>query len=126
VYTFKGVYNVEGVYIVEGVVDKLSDERPSAGTTVTVYNLFHKQPVRKKHTNETKSLKEIVELVQGLAISLAGKISLSLRDEQNGKVLINTSRITSIKGFYLFLISSVSSSFNRVCILEQIFCFTLV
>ena len=85
-------------YDVIGSLEKTNEPRPCAGTTATVYKLFHKAPVRLKHMHESHTMNEVLALVQAQALCLAGKVSISLRDEQKGKVLLNTSRIKSVKG----------------------------
>lgn len=84
--------------IFEGTVEKVGDSRPCVGTTVTVSGLFCRAPVRAKHMKESPTMSEVVARVQAQAICLAGKVSISLRDEEKGKILLNTSRIKSVKG----------------------------
>lgn len=85
-------------YLFSGSVGKLSEGRPCCGTTVTITDLFGKCPVRRKRVSDSHTMNEVFHMVRCFAVSLAGKISISLRDEQKGKVLMNTTRSKNTKG----------------------------
>ena len=81
----------------------VDENRPCCGTTITINGLFHKQPIRCKRLNAAQVITDVTHMVQAFCVALSGKVSLSLRDEQRNKVLLNTSHCKSISGGFKVL-----------------------
>ena len=68
--------------------------RPSVGMTVTVHDLFSKFPVRRRSTNVSLELERIRQRVEGLAL-LKPEVSISLRNDSTGTVLLQTHKASN-------------------------------
>ncbi|XP_059475613.1 uncharacterized protein LOC132196768 [Neocloeon triangulifer] len=75
------------------------EERPSAGTTVTVFEYLYNMPVRKKKVNEHFDSKEILREVEYLAL-VHPHVSFSLKNEATGKVLLESRKCGSTKDVF--------------------------
>lgn len=76
--------------------------RSSAGTTVTVHDLFYNLPVRKKCCNPTLDLEKIRQKVESIAL-IKPLISLSLRNDVSGHVVLQTHKTNSILNTFTYL-----------------------
>ncbi|XP_075387709.1 DNA mismatch repair protein Mlh3 isoform X2 [Tenrec ecaudatus] len=61
--------------------------RPSAGTTVTVYNLFYRLPVRRKCMDPRLELEKVRQRIEALSL-LQPSISFSLRNDVSGSMIL--------------------------------------
>ncbi|XP_045143837.1 DNA mismatch repair protein Mlh3 isoform X2 [Echinops telfairi] len=61
--------------------------RPSAGTTVTVYNLFYRLPVRRKCMNPRLELEKVRQRIEALSL-MRPSISFSLRNDVSGSMIL--------------------------------------
>ena len=71
--------------------------RPSQGTTVTVYDLFHASPVRKKCLNECLELEWIKQRLEACAL-VHPSVSFSLRNDATGSLVLQTHKSSSVVG----------------------------
>ena len=86
-----------------------SSQRPSMGTTVTVYNIFYNLPVRRKSLNPTVEMEQIVYLLQ--CFSLAHhQVIFSFYDNGTGKILFQSRRNNSITGAFANLFGNELAS----------------
>ncbi|XP_056409542.1 DNA mismatch repair protein Mlh3 isoform X2 [Hyla sarda] len=67
---------------------KAESPRPSAGTTVTLYNLFSTMPVRRKHLEPALELERIRQRVEAVSL-LKPDVSFSLRNDAVYSVLLH-------------------------------------
>ena len=76
--------------------------RPSAGTTVTVYELFHSRPVRGKCLSKGIELERTKHRLEAIAL-LHPAVSFSLKNQLSGKLLLQTHTSDSIYGAFTHL-----------------------
>ena len=76
--------------------------RPSAGTTVTVHDLFYNLPVRKKAVNESLELERIRHRMEGIAL-IHTNISFSLRNDVTGHIILQTHKSSCIMTAFTYL-----------------------
>ncbi|CAG2232868.1 MLH3 [Mytilus edulis] len=76
--------------------------RSSAGTTVTVHDLFYNLPVRKKCCNPALDLEKIRQKVESIAL-IKPSISLSLRNDVSGHVVLQTHKTNNILNTFTYL-----------------------
>ena len=93
-----------------GTVSSLSQSRPSSGTTVTVLDLFHAVPVRKKNMNDSLELERVRYMMEAVAL-IHPTESLSLRNDSNGHKLLQTRKTSTVLNRFkhLFGISKARS-----------------
>ncbi|XP_016048331.1 DNA mismatch repair protein Mlh3 isoform X2 [Erinaceus europaeus] len=65
--------------------------RPSAGTTVTAYNLFYQLPVRRKCTDPRLEFEKVRQRIEALSL-LHPSISFSLRNDVSGSMVLQLSK----------------------------------
>ncbi|XP_061467745.1 DNA mismatch repair protein Mlh3 isoform X2 [Rhineura floridana] len=65
--------------------------RPSAGTTVTVYNLFHQLPVRRKCMDSILEFEKVRHKVEALSL-IHPSVSFSLRNDASCSMLLQLSK----------------------------------
>ncbi|VDI36522.1 DNA mismatch repair protein MLH3 [Mytilus galloprovincialis] len=89
--------------------------RSSAGTTVTVHDLFYNLPVRKKCCNPALDLEKIRQKVESIAL-IKPSISLSLRNDVSGHVVLQTHKTNNILNTFTYLFGpGKSKSLTDVC-----------
>ena len=71
--------------------------RPCDGTTVAIYQLFHQASVRQRRTSPSQALAETLSMVQKMAV-LHPTVSFSLRNEATAKLLLNSSKHSTLPG----------------------------
>ncbi|XP_063428250.1 DNA mismatch repair protein Mlh3-like [Mytilus trossulus] len=76
--------------------------RSSAGTTVTVHDLFYNLPVRKKCCNPALDLEKIRQKVESIAL-IKPSVSLSLRNDVSGHVVLQTHKTNNILNTFTYL-----------------------
>ncbi|KAL3873908.1 hypothetical protein ACJMK2_036986 [Sinanodonta woodiana] len=76
-------------------VAESSIPRPSVGTTITAHYLFYNLPVRQKALKETLEIEMIKQRVEGIAL-MKPDISISLRNDETGQVLLQTQKCQSV------------------------------
>ena len=76
--------------------------RPSAGTTITVHDLFYNLPVRKKAVNESLELERIRHRMEGIAL-IHTNISFSLRNDVTGHIILQTHKSSCIMTAFTYL-----------------------
>ena len=76
--------------------------RPSAGTTVTVQDLFHSLPVRQKCLNEALELERVRQRLEAVAL-IHPMISFSFRNEATCTKVLQTHKSNSILGAFTYL-----------------------
>ena len=86
----------------EGPVVESELSRPSAGSTMTVYDLFYNLPVRRKSLCESMVLVKVTQAVSAVAL-LHPSISFSVRNNQTGDCLLQTSRVSSVQHTFAHL-----------------------
>ncbi|KAK3093602.1 hypothetical protein FSP39_017962 [Pinctada imbricata] len=69
--------------------------RPSKGTTVTAHDMFHNLPVRRKSTNESLEFERVRQRLEAIAL-VQPDISISLRNDVTGNVVLQTQKVNSI------------------------------
>ncbi|KAM4690545.1 DNA mismatch repair protein Mlh3-like [Rhinophrynus dorsalis] len=68
-------------------VKETEENRPSAGTTVTVYNLFYNLPVRRKHMDHVLEFEKIRQRLESVSL-LNPSISFSLKNDAGQSVVL--------------------------------------
>ncbi|XP_041351315.1 uncharacterized protein LOC121370257 [Gigantopelta aegis] len=76
--------------------------RPSAGTTVTIHDLFYNLPVRRKSMTESLELERIRHRMEGIAL-IHPNISFSLRNDVTGHVLLQTHKSSCMLTAFTYL-----------------------
>uniref|UniRef100_A0A8C6BZN6 MutL homolog 3 n=1 Tax=Monodon monoceros TaxID=40151 RepID=A0A8C6BZN6_MONMO len=69
--------------------------RPSAGTTVTVYNLFYQLPVRRKCMDPRLEFEKVRQRIEALSL-MHPSISFSLRNDVSGSMVLQLPRTKDI------------------------------
>lgn len=69
--------------------------RPSAGTTVTVYNLFYQLPVRRKCMDPRLEFEKVRQRIEALSL-MHPSISLSLRNDVSGSMVLQLPKTKDI------------------------------
>ncbi|XP_004625024.1 DNA mismatch repair protein Mlh3 isoform X2 [Octodon degus] len=69
--------------------------RPSTGTTVTVYNLFHQLPVRRKRLDPRLEFEKVRQRVEALSL-MHPSISFSLRNDVSGSMVLQLPKTKDI------------------------------
>lgn len=69
--------------------------RPSTGTTVTVYNLFHQLPVRRKRLDPRLEFEKVRQRVEALSL-MHPSISFSLRNDISGSMVLQLPKTKDI------------------------------
>jgi DNA mismatch repair protein MLH3 len=82
--------------------------RSSAGTTITVYDLFYNLPVRKKCCNPSLDLEKVRQKIEGIAL-IKPAVSFSLRNDVTGNVILQTHKTNSILNTFTYLFSPARS-----------------
>ncbi|KAJ8308557.1 hypothetical protein KUTeg_013431 [Tegillarca granosa] len=72
-----------------------SVNRPSAGTTVTVHDLFYNLPVRRNVINANLEVENIKKRLEAIALIKPG-ISVTLRNDVSGNVILQTQKTNSV------------------------------
>lgn len=83
-------------------LSKSANYRPSQGSTVTVYDLFHAAPVRKKCLNECLELEWIKQRLEAFAL-IHPLVSFSLRNDATGSLILQTHKSNSVVGAFAHL-----------------------
>lgn len=83
--------------------------RPSVGTTITSHNLFYNFPVRQKHTNQNLEFEKIRQKLEAIALVHCG-ISISLRNDITGQVVLQTHKTNSLLNTFTSLFGAAKSS----------------
>ena len=86
----------------EGPVVECDLSRPSAGSTMTIHDLFYNLPVRRKSMCESMVLVKVTQVVSAIAL-LHPSISFSIRNNQTGDCLLQTSRASSVQHTFAHL-----------------------
>ncbi|XP_056305052.1 DNA mismatch repair protein Mlh3 isoform X3 [Danio aesculapii] len=74
--------------------------RPSAGTTVTVYNLFHNMPVRRKRMDPVLETERIRQRVEGISL-MHPSVSFTVKKENSAHMMVQLSKTRST--YYRFV-----------------------
>ncbi|XP_048034102.1 DNA mismatch repair protein Mlh3 isoform X2 [Megalobrama amblycephala] len=74
--------------------------RPSAGTTVTVYNLFHNMPVRRKRMDAVLETERIRQRVEAISL-MHPSVSFTVKKENSAHVMVQLSKTSST--YYRFV-----------------------
>lgn len=82
--------------------------RPSPGTTVTLHNLFYNLPVRQKSIRLSLELENICHRVEALAL-LQPKVSITLRNDILGSVMLQTHKTSSLLNTFSYLFGHTKS-----------------
>uniref|UniRef100_A0A0L8FHR9 DNA mismatch repair protein S5 domain-containing protein n=2 Tax=Octopus bimaculoides TaxID=37653 RepID=A0A0L8FHR9_OCTBM len=82
--------------------------RPSPGTTVTLHNLFYNLPVRQKSIRLSLELENICHRVEALAL-LQPKLSITLRNDVTGSVMLQTHKTSSLLNTFSCLFGHTKS-----------------
>ncbi|KAG8514261.1 DNA mismatch repair protein Mlh3 [Galemys pyrenaicus] len=69
--------------------------RPSAGTTVTIYNLFYQLPVRRKCMDPRLEFEKVRQRIEALAL-MHPSISFSLRNDVSGSMVLQLPKTKDI------------------------------
>ncbi|XP_006170618.1 DNA mismatch repair protein Mlh3 isoform X2 [Tupaia chinensis] len=69
--------------------------RPSAGTTVTVYNLFYQLPVRRKCMDPRLEFEKVRQRIEALAL-MHPSVSFSLRNDVSGSMVLQLPKTKDI------------------------------
>lgn len=91
-----------------GKVTEAKSQRPSTGTTITVYDLFHSMPVRNKCLNQSLELERIRNRIEAAAL-VKPNISISLKNEVNGNRILQTHKANSVVGTFAYLFGTSKS-----------------
>ena len=83
--------------------------RPSPGTTVTVYDLFHALPVRKLCLNTPLELEHIKQRLEAVAL-IHPSVSFSLRNEDSASMILQTHKANSVLGAFSHLFGARKAS----------------
>ena len=83
-------------------LSKSANYRTGHGTTVTVFDLFHSAPVRKKCFNECLELEWIKQRMEAFALMHYG-VSFSLLNDATGSLILQTHKSNSIIGAFAHL-----------------------
>lgn len=78
---------------------QLSTHRPSQGTTVTAHDLFYNLPVRRNGLNLGLEVEKIRFRVAGIAL-MWPKISITLRDDSIGSIILQTQKCSGVKASF--------------------------
>ncbi|XP_069118087.1 uncharacterized protein [Argopecten irradians] len=76
--------------------------RPSAGTTVTVHDLFYNMPVRRKAMNAVLEFERVKKRLEGIAL-MRPAISFSLRNDISGQVVLQTHKTCGVLNVFTSL-----------------------
>ncbi|XP_062588687.1 DNA mismatch repair protein Mlh3-like [Saccostrea cucullata] len=82
--------------------------RPSVGTTITAHDLFYNLPVRQKHINQNLELEKIRQKLEAIAL-VQSNISLSLRNDCTGQVVLQTQKTNSLLNTFTRLFGTAKS-----------------
>ncbi|CAI9719393.1 DNA mismatch repair protein Mlh3-like [Octopus vulgaris] len=82
--------------------------RPSPGTTLTLHNLFYNLPVRQKSIRLSLELENICHRVEALAL-LQPKLSITLRNDVTGSVMLQTHKTSSLLNTFSYLFGHTKS-----------------
>ncbi|XP_061173083.1 DNA mismatch repair protein Mlh3-like [Saccostrea echinata] len=82
--------------------------RPSVGTTITAHDLFYNLPVRQKHINQNLELEKIRQKLEAIAL-VQSSISLSLRNDCTGQVILQTRKTNSLLNTFTRLFGAAKS-----------------
>nr|XP_022334016.1 uncharacterized protein LOC111130995 [Crassostrea virginica]XP_022334017.1 uncharacterized protein LOC111130995 [Crassostrea virginica] len=82
--------------------------RPSIGTTITAHNLFYNFPVRQKHTNHNLEFEKIRQKLEAIAL-VHCSISLSLRNDCTGQVVLQTHKTNSLLNTFTSLFGAAKA-----------------
>ncbi|XP_053529230.1 DNA mismatch repair protein Mlh3 isoform X3 [Artibeus jamaicensis] len=69
--------------------------RPSAGTTVTVYNLFYQLPVRRKRMDPRLEFEKVRQRIEALSL-MHPSVSFSLRNDVSGSMILQLPKTKDI------------------------------
>lgn len=83
-------HNGKGLEVTEAELN-----RPSAGTTVSVYNLFHQLPVRRKCMDSILEFERVRHQIEALAL-MHPSVSFSLRNDASCSVVLQLSKTKDI------------------------------
>ena len=83
-------------------LSKSANYRTGHGTTVTVFDLFHSSPVRKKCFNECLELEWIKQRMEAFAL-MHFAVSFSLLNDATGSLILQTHKSNSIVGAFAHL-----------------------
>ena len=72
-----------------------ANQRPSVGTTVTVHDIFHNMPVRRKTMSDVLELEQIRKTVETIAL-VNPSISFSVRNDVTGLCILQTHKTLSV------------------------------
>lgn len=89
--------------------------RPSVGTTITSHNLFYNFPVRQKHTNQNLEFEKVRQKLEAIALVHFG-VSISLRNDVTGQVVLQTHKTNSLLSTFTSLFGAAKS--NSLCAME--------
>uniref|UniRef100_A0A8C1SDL9 MutL homolog 3 (E. coli) n=1 Tax=Cyprinus carpio TaxID=7962 RepID=A0A8C1SDL9_CYPCA len=83
-------------------LDVVEDQtvRPSAGTTVSVYNLFHNMPVRRKRMDTVLETERIRQRVESISL-MHPSVSFTVKKENSAHMMVQLSKTSSI--YYRFV-----------------------
>ncbi|XP_023367257.1 DNA mismatch repair protein Mlh3 [Otolemur garnettii] len=70
--------------------------RPSAGTTVTVYNLFYQLPVRRKSMDPRLEFEKVRQRIEALSL-MHPSISFSLRNDVSGSMVLQLPKAKDVR-----------------------------
>ncbi|OWF50497.1 uncharacterized protein LOC110450333 [Mizuhopecten yessoensis] len=76
--------------------------RPSAGTTVTVHDVFYNMPVRKKAMNPVLEFERVRKRLEGIAL-MRPAISFSLRNDITGNLVLQTHKTNGVLNVFTSL-----------------------
>ncbi|XP_055043602.2 DNA mismatch repair protein Mlh3 [Misgurnus anguillicaudatus] len=74
--------------------------RPSAGTTVSVYNLFHNMPVRRKRVDDVLETERIRKRMEAISL-MHPSVSFTLKKENSSQMIVQLSKTSNT--FYRFV-----------------------
>ncbi|KTF73561.1 hypothetical protein cypCar_00039539 [Cyprinus carpio] len=83
-------------------LDVVEDQtvRPSAGTTVSVYNLFHNMPVRRKRMDTVLETERIRQRVESISL-MHPSVSFTVKKENSAHMMVQLSKTSST--YYRFV-----------------------
>ena len=88
------------------------NQRPSHGTTVTVHDLYHSLPVRKKGLNQALELERIRQRIEAIAL-VHPNVSFSLRNDSSGSKVMQTHKSNSVLGAFTYLFGTSKSRYMK-------------
>ena len=91
-----------------------SNQRPSVGTTVTVHDVFHNIPVRRKTITDVLELEQIRKTVESIAL-VNPSISFSVRNDVTGSCILQTHKTPSVLTNFGLLFAS-----SKICGMKDI------